>query len=309
MIISKKFEAIGSIIEVKIDSDSNDKRDYSSAFELLSQELIRFEAEYSRFKETSKLSQLNNSLGEWVSVSEEFIFIVKKALEYNKSTLGYFDITVKSTLDKIGYDKDYSFAEKTEKETPKNNMLHKLKANIQDKIQSPILIDEKNSKILIRKQIDFGGIGKGYEIDKLAEILESNNIEKYYINAGGDIKVKGEWTLLLEHPDNLKMVIGKIPLKDGALAASAPNRRKWGKDGKLHHLINPKTKKPADDMKAVFAMAKTGIDSDVYATSLFTAGFLEAIKLAKKLKIEVLLISTDNKYYVSEGFNAELFGQ
>ncbi len=75
------------------------------------------------------------------------------------------------------------------------------------------------------------------------------------------------------------------------LQASAPNRRKWGK---FHHLLNA---------KAIFVIAKTGIEADGYAT----AGFKEGIELSKKLPVEMLLISSENKMYQSKGVEAKIF--
>ncbi|MFA5929599.1 MAG: FAD:protein FMN transferase, partial [Candidatus Micrarchaeia archaeon] len=173
-----------------------------------------------------------------------------------------------------------------------------------------IRVDTKLGRVLLNKEIDFGGFGKGFALDRVSSLLEGHGVSHYCINAGGDIFARrgdGEspWEILLEHPDDPSRAIGKVPIDNCSIAASAPNRRKWGE---FHHLLNAKTGKPAKGVKAVFAIAKTGIEADAYATALFTAGFEEGIALSSRLPVEALIISSQDKMFQSKGFKAELFG-
>ncbi len=293
--LSRSKEYLGSLFEIKVPKES------VSVCEECFLELGRIEKEYSRFLEGSELSRVNSELGVWHKVSPEFIFLVQKSLEFYKKTNENFDITLKSSLESLGYDKDYSFKEKKSRDNVLSRLRHKLFGSIK--------IDALNSTIRITKQIEFGGFGKGYCLDRLSSILDAHKIRDYYINAGGDIYAKNNssidgWTVLLEHPDDPERAIGQIKLNNKAIAGSAPNRRRWGK---YHHLLNAKTKMPQDKVKCIFVIADTGIDADAYATALFTAGFEEGIKLSKKLPVEILIVSSKDKMYVSDGFNAEIF--
>ncbi|MFH1094974.1 MAG: FAD:protein FMN transferase [Candidatus Micrarchaeota archaeon] len=84
-------------------------------------------------------------------------------------------------------------------------------------------------------------------------------------------------------------------------------RAQPAKVGPHHHLINAKTGLPAQGTKAIFVLARTGIEADAYATALFTAGFEEGIRLSENLPAEILSISSEDKMYKSKGFDAELF--
>jgi thiamine biosynthesis lipoprotein len=295
--VARTEELLGSAIEIKL------PRQHSSFFPICFEEMKRIEDAYSRFLPDSKLSKLNKTLGTWQHVSEEFIFLLSKAEEFKAKTGGNFDITLKSALDAMGYDKDYSFKQKPE---AKPGIL----ASMRGALSGAIQINRNEKKILLNREIDFGGFGKGYASDRVAEVLERKGVSHYYINAGGDMlakSAKGEkdWEILLEHPDNPEIAIGKINLNGKAIAGSAPNRRKWGDS---HHLINAKTGKPAQGTKAIFVIASTGIEADACATALFTAGFEHGISLSKKMPVEILSISSQNKMYQSPGFGAELFG-
>jgi len=290
---SEKREMLGSVIEIKLPAGRADL--FADCFG----EISRIENEYSRFLDSSRLAAMNRSLGLWFDVPEEMIFLLEKAEEIKKKTLGNFDITLKSELDRLGYDKDYTFKEKPGGKSG-------LVSRIVEKTANSVFIDKKKGRAMIRKEIDFGGLGKGYCLDRVADILRKKNAGDFCINAGGDIYAQGEspWEILLEHPDDPKRVIGKIQLNGRSIACSAPNRRRWGK---YHHLINAKTKMPQDSVKCIFVLASTGLEADAFATALFTAGFLDGIELAMKLPVEILAVSSENKMYRSPGFECEIF--
>lgn len=285
-VISKVEQILGTEIEIKLPKESQ------SFFPFCFNLAREIENKYSRFKNNNTLEKINKNLNRWQKVDEETFFLIEKSLELSIKTDGNFDISVKKALERIGYDLQYSFIEKNEEE---------------ERIEDPIQINREKNEVFLKKEIEFGGIGKGYFLDKAAEFLKNNKIENFYINAGGDIianSKKDPWPILLEHPDNSEMAIGKINLNGKSIAASAANKRKWGKN---HHLINAKTRKPANNTKAIFVIAETAIEADCYATALFCAGFNEGIEIGEKLPIDFLIISNENKMYKSENFEVEFF--
>ena len=280
------------------------------------EELKRIEKAYSRFIDDSELSKINSKLGTWHSVSYEFFHLLEKAEEFRKKTHGNFDITLKSSLESLGYDKDYSF---TRKSPEKNSIFSKLRTMLSGSVR----LDKVNHRVLLNKQVEIGGFGKGYCLDRLVQIIESHEIMDYYINAGGDIRarmshskdstnlnssnVSDGWNILLEHPDDTSSAIGQIKLNNKAIACSAPNRRKWGKSGEYHHLLNAQTKMPQNSVKCIFIIASTGIEADGYATALFAAGFEDAIVMVHELPVDMLIVSRENKMYKTPGFEVEIF--
>jgi thiamine biosynthesis lipoprotein len=275
-------------------------------------ELGRIERAYSRFRDESELSRMNAHLGQWHRASDEMLFLLSKAEEFRKKTRGNFDITLKSSLDALGYDKNYSFKQEPGRKNGAG-LLHNLKSIFSERIR----IDAQKKQVLLNSEIDFGGFGKGFALDRVRELLELGGITHYCINAGGDIfarRGKGgagdwdAWKIILEHPDDAERAIGTIALDNRALAGSSSNRRKWGEAGEYHHLLNAKTGKPAAGVKAIFVTAASGIEADAYATAIFTAGFDDGIKLSAHLPVEILLISSSNKMFQSPQFGAELFG-
>lgn len=290
-VISKSWEILGSLIEVKIPAN------FSYLFDVCYSELTRIEKHYSRFRDDSFLSKLNQNLNSFQSVDDEFIYLLEKSIEFYDKTEGNFDITLKSDLDRLGYDKNYSFKEKLR---PCNSIISPKDA---------IKIDRISNKINLACEIEFGGLGKGFALDRLSAMLDTHRVDHYFLNAGGDIFAKSKdepdpWVVLLEHPDDPSMAIGSVIINNCAIAASASNRRKWKNN---HHLLNAKTRLPSKGVKAIFVIASTGIEADSYSTAIFTAGFEEGIELSKKLPVELLLVSDQNKMYKSPYFDVTFF--
>ena len=71
----------------------------------------------------------------------------------------------------------------------------------------------------------------------------------------------------LEHPRDPSKAVGVVELHDGALAASASNRRAWGAG--LHHVLDAVTGEPTNDVIATWALADTAMLADGAATALF----------------------------------------
>lgn len=293
-LVKQERELLGTKVSIELPSS------FSFLFESCFDELVRIEKTYSRFLESSKLSLLNKKLDVWQTVSEEFFFLIEKGLEYNKKTKGYFDMTLKSTLDNLGYDKEYSFTKKeVTTSSPKKSFFFAKK---------DVELDNGQLKVLLRKEIEIGGFGKGFAVDLIKTHLETNGVKEFVINAGGDMFISSKEhpvTIYLEHPTDMKKVMGEVKISYGAIASSSPSRRKW-KDG--HHLINAKTKLPDQSIQQIFVLADSCMDADAYATALFSAGFVKATSLARKLPVEIYMLSTDGEPFMTSGFKAEFYG-
>ena len=259
-------------------------------------EVRRIERSYSRFRDDSELSALNRSLGSWRAVSAELLWLLERALEYRERTFGAFDVTVKSVLDRLGYDKEYSFIEKP----PRRGALTRLR-----ELLPGVAIDRWRGRVKLRREVDLGGMGKGFALDVVAAVLEEAGVQEYFIDAGGDVLARGpSFEVLLEHPDDASRAIGKVRLDGASLAASSSNRRRWGAH---HHLIDPRTRLPSSSIKAVFVRAEKGMDADAFATAIHASGFLEGVELAQQAGVAALVVSADDRMYVGDDFPVELF--
>ncbi len=231
------------------------KQDQEKFLDRINNLLEEFESTYSRFKETSVVSQLNkNNLVE--KPSPEFLEILNLSKKFYVETDGVFNILVGDYLEMTGYDKDYNFSKEIKRlpEVPD--------------LELSLNFDDEKINLNKNSKIDLGGIGKGFLIDKLAGIFKQEfALESFLINGGGDIyatEKDGEgFEIGLKSPTSDQM-IGSITLKNQGFAASSPAIRSWkGSDGKTYsHIVG------SDKPKDTFVVAPSATEADVWATTL-----------------------------------------
>ncbi len=255
-------------------------------------ECARIEALYSRFIDDNALSHLNAQLGERVVLEEEFFELLAFGERLRVRTEGAFDLSVKSILEGWGYDADYSFAENMPGEVGRMEL-------------------GEGRRVRLSAPVELGGLGKGYAIDRMANVLSA--ADGVCINAGGDLFVRGHggegepWRIVFEHPVDPTLAIGDVKLYGPlALAASSPSRRRWGK---RHHLVDPRTGEPAQNMLGVYTQAPSALLADAYSTALFVLGFERAVELIPSLPVEAMLVGPAGQVFQSAGFKGDLFAE
>jgi thiamine biosynthesis lipoprotein len=151
--------------------------------------------------------------------------------------------------------------------------------------------------------LDVGAVGKGYLVDIVSATLRKLGLSNFVVDAGGDLRHDGDGAIRvgLEHPDDPGLVIGTAELRDGALCASAVNRRAWG--ASLHHLIDARSGIPIDDVIATWVIAQDAALADGLATALF---FTSADQLAARFQFAYVLIRADGRPERSSNFQGEL---
>lgn len=252
--------------------------------------LEQFESVYSRFRPTSWLSQASGHVGEVMLPSDakpmwdlcEKLYVL---------TDGAFTPLIGSVLAQAGYDATYSFQESKLVAPPRwgdalDYQFPRLKLN------QPV-------------GLDLGGVGKGYAIDIIGEMLRDGGVEEFCIDAGGDLlhRHPSEEVLRvgLEDPDDATRVIGVANVENESICGSSGNRRAWGK---FHHLIDPRTLESPTDVKASWVIANTALIADALATSLF---FVPPEKLLPAFHFEYVILHADRSAHSSKHFPGELF--
>lgn len=152
--------------------------------------------------------------------------------------------------------------------------------------------------------LDIGAAGKGQLVDLAAAVLRSAEITEFLVDASGDMLHSGAEPLgvALEHPYDPTQAIGVVELHDGALCASAANRRAWG-DG-LHHVLDGATGRPIETVVATWTMAVTAMEADALATALF---MVDPTLLEGEFDFSWLQVYSDGHAAYSAGFEGTLF--
>lgn len=249
-----------------------------------------FEIKYSRFIDSSEVSQLNSSLLKTHKISKELTEMLLIGNTLYDLTDGYFTLSISSLLEAYGYDRSYSFKEEDEK--------------IQEFSSKKIYLEKNKLTKEPSTHIDIGAIGKGYLIDMIANFLKENNYSHFLIDGGGDMfatqKHSGKaWNTGLSFPNNTAKILGTVKLVNKALAVSGSDKRRVGT---FHHLLNPYTKRPVDEVIYTAVIAKNAAIADSCATALFVCPKKYWDIISKAFNIEYMVITRDGRGVMSKNF-------
>lgn len=277
-----QFDAIGTRWEIETTAELTD---HSRA--TVSAEIERFDREWSRFRADSDVTRLGADGG--TLVSSDAGEMLDAYRELSSATRGAVNPLVARSLDALGYDAAYSLTAGAPRSAP---------AAWEEQVSWTDGTVTASAATLL----DVGALGKGRLVDlvvaKLAAVPGA-----LVVDAGGDMRARGAQTrVALEHPFDTTKAIGVVTLVDGALCASAINRRAWG-DG-LHHVLDARTGLPVRTWAATWALAPDAMRADAVATALFFDG---GPQLATKWSAEWVRMSTDGRVQRSPGCDAELF--
>jgi thiamine biosynthesis lipoprotein len=116
--------------------------------------------------------------------------------------------------------------------------------------------------------LDVGAAGKGLLVDLVSALLAEAGIALSVVDGSGDLRIRDvPMRIALEHPGDATKAIGIAELSEGALSASAGNRRVLA-DGR-HHVLDAVTGLPVRDVVATWAVAADDLTADGAATALF----------------------------------------
>lgn len=275
-----EFHAMGTEVELLLDRAPGPAT--TRAFAAVEAEFGRIEDALSRFLPSSELSTLNRT-GR-VKAGHHLLAATDLALAARERTGGRFDPTVHDALVAAGYDRSFE-------EVPADSGVP---ASASHGCGGHVAIDRFTRTITLGPgaRLDLGGIGKGYAVDRAAELLSRSG--PCLVNAGGDLVVQGRrW------PVGVETATGFVTLElvSGAVATSGSDRRRWRRNGvEQHHLIDPSTGRPAvSDLVRATVVCTSAAQAEVLAKVLFLAGEEQAVRDASRERISGVLVTADNR--------------
>jgi FAD:protein FMN transferase len=242
---------------------------------VISARMLQFQSDYSRFDASSYIGRLNHDK-RINDPPAELVHMLLFARDMHRATDGIFNISVGSTLGKLGYGTAQSGT------------------HLKSEFWDGVVIDTAHITIPRTSEIDLGGFGKGWLIDQMGELLERRGYDAFIINGGGDILVRSDSPveLALEHPTDPTQRIGTSRITRGALAVSSTKKRVWKKgDTPHHHIIDPRTDaSSASAIAATYVRADTALIADVMATVLLIAPDMDDA-LSAAYDLQTILVS------------------
>ena len=272
-----RFTAMAGPCEILVDTDSRPRGE--RARELARQEARRIERKFSRYLPDSEVGRINGSRGQPVRVDEETAHLLDYAATCYELSEGMFDIT--SGVLRRAWKFDGSDRVPAE-------------AAVADLLQhvgwGRVAWGDRTLTMPAGMEIDLGGIGKEYAVDRAASLIAAQIPDAFVVNFGGDLYASGArrgsrpWSIGVDDPERTgDATIAVIPLSRGGLATSGDARRYILYRGKrLGHILNPKTGWPIDGApRSVTVIAPTCVEAGTLSTLAYLQGpgareFLEA---------------------------------
>ena len=222
--------------------------------------LDQIEQELSRYIENSDISRINNlAAGQYLRIGLETFECLRLSRRIHSETNGAFDITVGSLMSCwLNPDKTLRVPSKEELNLARRRTGMGL-----------LKLDESQFSVKLLKehvQVDLGGIGKGYAIDKMVELLREWSIDVALIHGGystvlgiGAPKEKQSWPVTLSNPRNLKQTLAMLCLQNRALSGSGLQKGR--------HIIDPRRQEPVEGRCAAWACACDAATADALSTA------------------------------------------
>ena len=278
------FEAMASPCEVLV--RASQLKAARELGECAAQEAWRIEQKFSRYRADSVIAWIHAHRGEEVVLDEETSSLIDFAQRCYTISEGMFDIT--SGILRRAWTFDRS------DRVPEPAAIEALLPLIGfDRLswQSPRL------KLPIGMELDLGGLGKEYAVDRAYDLLATRFKDPFLVNFGGDLRASGPlphgpWQVGIERPDREHEAKLILDLERGALATSGDSRRFVSRDGiRYGHALNPRTGWPVQHAARSVTVA---------ASSCTEAGLLATLALLQGARARQFLNEQGVKYWVLE---------
>ena len=307
-IVSILGRTMGTTYSVKYTTGIKSNDDIKENKKKIDEILRNVNMQMSTYIAESEISQFNRMTStEWMSISEDFAFVVQSSFKYYNISGGLYDITVMPLVNLWGFGPDKFI------DIPTTTNIDSVLAFVgQDLIE---IEGNKIRKKDPRVQIDLSSIAKGFAVDK---IIESLNFDNIFVEIGGEVRSRSDekiWKVGINTPsiDNISNEIEYIaPIQNGSIATSGNYRNFYfDKDNRFyHHEINPLTGYPImSKLASISIFTQTScMEADGLATALYMMAMNDINSFFKDTDIEGLMIFVEPdmsfKQVVSQDFPA-----
>lgn len=279
----------------------DDPRTLRAASDDLVALLDRVDRAASRFRPDSALSKANAQAGRPSPIPRLLVDLVDAALQAAAQTEGLVDPTLGRTLCALGYDRDLAAVQRNGA---------RVQPTLPRRTWQDVHLDRGAGLLTVPlgSAIDLGATAKAYVADHAAAALHARYGTAVMVELGGDIAVAGH------RPDTWCITVAEregeagqlLLLRHGGLVTSTTTVRHWrrGEDD-LHHIVDPRTGRPADGpWRTVSVAAPRALAANVASTAAIVLGD-EALTWLTDRAIAARLVAHDGEIITTAGWPAD----
>jgi thiamine biosynthesis lipoprotein len=238
-------------------------------------DIDRLEDQLTVYRDTSEVSRINLlAAATPVPVEERLFELFQAALRLSSETGGAFDMAAGALV------KAWGFFRGPKRVPPADEL-----ASVLERVGSRhVVLDREHRTIAFRRpglELNLGAIGKGYALDRAAELLREDwNVSSALLHGGrssvyaiGAPRGDSAWLVAIAHPRRPGEQIGTVRLRDAALGTSGATIQYFEAGGRrFGHILDPRSGWPAESQACVSAIAPTAAEADALSTAFFILG-------------------------------------
>lgn len=238
------------------------------------EEIEWLEQQLSVYRVTSEVSGINARAVEEEVVVEPGLFgLLETSRRIWEETSGAFDITVGPLIRTWGFFRGRG-------ELPREDSIASVVSRVG---MVHVLLDGERRTIRFDTrgvQINLGGIGKGYAVDCIVEILKREGLSSAFVSAGGSTCYAlgappgcAGWRVGIRHPFDKSTHVEIFSLRDRSLSTSGNYERFFEAEGRVYcDLLDPRTGRPVEGVLSATALSRTATETDALSTAFFVLG-------------------------------------
>ena len=277
--LEKSADAMGSTYSIAL--YGYDRVKMEAAVDAAFDEVRRLDELLSNYQPGSQWSEVNRDAAtKPVLVSPELFQLLAACLEYSRESEGAFDITVGPLMKVWGFYKG------------SGHLPHKpeIAAALAKVGYRHIRLDPAAQTVRFDRsgvEMDPGGVGKGYAVDRMVEVLRQNGVRTAMV-AGSGSSIYGigappdeprGWPVKIKDPWDNRKTLAEVWLKDSSMSTSGSYEKFFRAEGRVYaHIMDQRTGYPAQGSVSVSVLAPRTVDSEVWAKPYFVNGRQWAVK-------------------------------
>jgi thiamine biosynthesis lipoprotein len=271
--IEESLDAMGSTYTITLYGYGQER--VEAALEAAFNEVRRLDGMLSNYRPNSEWSEVNRYAAERsVKVTPELFDLLSACQKFSRESEGTFDVSVGPLM------KVWGFYRGTGHMPQRDEVARAL-----EKVgYRNVILDRENRTVRFARkgvELDPGGIGKGYTVDQVVDVLKDNGIASALVSAGGSsIYALGTpnnngrgWEVKIRDPKKPGKTLEDLYLKNESMSTSGTYEKFFQAEGRTYsHIMDPRTGYPAQGMLSVSVLAPTTLASEAWTKPYFILG-------------------------------------
>lgn len=298
LIVSVRRRAMACEFEVQLAAARNDN---SMEHVFAALDLVEsLETQLTVYRDDSEVSQLNQLADRAPVVVDSRLFdLLELADGLWRQTDGALDITSGPLSDVWGFSR-------REGRIPSDEQIEAARQLVGMKY---VALDAAGKTIKFERPgvtVNFNSLGKGYALDRMAQLLEINDVDDVLLQGGKSSVlalgnqpgiVEGGWRVGVRHPLRTSEQLAEIVLRDQALSTSGAGTQFFIRKGQRYgHILDPRTGRPAEGLFSATVIAPTATEAEGLSTAFYVMGPQKAAEYcAIRPEIAALLVAPGDR--------------